>query len=983
MLHALGVSASERYNTLLEQELRERLGVTFVDEQRGRNKRPVREIAGISQELRGSFSSRRAAIEDAYADLVSEYVASHGHTPPANIQLALAQRATLNTREGKAEPKSLELQRAEWRQHAVQLIGEHAVSNLVAGVRAPHAASAEDIALAGRSTNQLAGDVLATVETQRSTWRRSHIEAEALRVARAYAGVRAGVDVEALADELTATAVGGSVLISAPELNPAPEELTRANGESIYTVHATQAFTSDRILRAEDNLVAAAQTSAGFSISDAQLEAAVAKYNAAHPHDLDASQVELARRFATGGHRVEVGIGPAGTGKTTSMRVFARAVESAGGRVLALAPTAVASTVLAGEIDIEADTAHKLLQVYRDGGDLVNSDAFRIDDKTILLIDEAGMADTPLLADVLRLAEQKGASIRLLGDPAQLAAVQAGGALRLIERTVGATYLDQVHRFVDGAEADATLLMRVGDPQALDFYLERDRTRGGTRETMLENIYAEWSNDTTAGKLSVMVAGTNDEVSALSARARMDRIQSGQVQAAGVLLHDGNRAGVGDRVVTRQNDRMLRSNRGKDFVANGDLWVVKARGRDGSLKVKSARHGGTLILPAKYVSEHVELGYAATINRVQGMTVDTSHILVSGDSTTREQLYVAATRGREGNRLYTVVEELIEVDAHLPDSGKDSILAALQSVLRREGAELSATESIEDELANASSLARLVPSYEDARRRVFDPNVLERMEEQLREALPADLAAAVLEDDKWASLAQRMASHESAGETLTDLLRTAAGEQEVDTFAPAESKASVLHYRLGPVAIDNETRRNLPSWITEPPAAGEGAKLSVQQPVRAWLDRQTDLIASRIDQLVDDVAREEPVWARELELPPPDRLEYERWRATMARVVAYRDLQQVTDELDPLGEARVGTVPRDDAAAAVADLRSRRVKNDTARQRVEDLARQRSDITAGSSGLADRLRRLQEANDQDVVRDEPRPDEPTRGGPTL
>lgn len=82
------------------------------------------------------------------------------------------------------------------------------------------------------------------------------------------------------------------------------------------------------------------------------------------------------------------------------MRAFARAVEADGGRVLALAPTAAASTVLAEEIDVEADTAHKLLWVHSRGTEKQkNSPQYRIDEKTVLLIDEAGMASTPLLEE--------------------------------------------------------------------------------------------------------------------------------------------------------------------------------------------------------------------------------------------------------------------------------------------------------------------------------------------------------------------------------------------------------------------------------------------------------------------------------------------------------------------------------------------------------------------------------------------------------
>jgi len=279
-------------------------------------------------------------------------------------------------------------------------------------------------------------------------------------------------------------------------------------------------------------------------------------------------------------------------------------------------------------------------------------------------------------------------------DPAQLAAVESGGALRLIEQRVGASYLDQVHRFVDVEEAAASLLLRDGANSSVDVYITADRTRGGIRQSMLEEIYVAWAADRADHRHSIMVAGTNEEVAALNARARLDLIGQGAVGKSGALLHDENKAGLNDVIVTRQNDRQLRSNQGKDFVANGDLWTILSD-EGGDLKVKSLRHGGVLTLPTEYVVTHVELGYAATIDRVQGMTVDTSHNLVNPQSTSREQLYVAATRGRESNRMYVVVEETLEVDAHAPDHLRTSIRDALTAGLGRESSERSATEEIQ------------------------------------------------------------------------------------------------------------------------------------------------------------------------------------------------------------------------------------------------------------------------------------------------
>ncbi|MWV75897.1 MobF family relaxase [Rathayibacter rathayi] len=898
VLHQLGVAASERYNTLIEHELRRRLGVSFEPESRGRNKRAVREIVGVPRELRDAFSSRRAAIEDAYNDLVKEYVRANGHTPSKPVQLKLAQQATLTTREGKDQPNSLDEQRAQWRQSAMQTVGERRLGLLLDDVRRPlqkdDRQRTRDAKLAAMTPDDMAAAIIERVENDRSTWRRAHLEAEAQRLARAVVNARsdgADLDVIALAADITDRAAAAVIRVTAPDLNPVPDALQREDGESIYHVHGTDTFTSSRILDIEDRLITAGNTTAGVYVPAKVFEATLADINATREHPLDAGQAELARAFATGGKRIQVGIGPAGTGKTTAMKVFARAAERAGARILALAPTAAASTVLADEIDVEADTAHKLIQIHTSGStNQQESDQYRVDAHTILLIDEAGMASTPLLAEVLNLAERKGASIRLLGDPAQLAAVESGGALRLLERETEASYLDTVWRFRDKTEAAATLRLRVGDDAALGFYVDHDRTRGGLRQSMLEDIYVAWSGDRDLGRNAIMVAGTNEEVAALNTRARVDLVAQNVVESAGLALHDGNRAGIGDLVVTRRNDRRLRSNRGRDFVANGDTWTVLARTTGGELKVKSLRHDGVLTLPAEYVRDHVELAYASTINRVQGMTVDRAHILVDPEATSREQLYVAATRGRDTNHLYAVISHLGDVDAHATEKPSDSIVHALQRVLARESAELSAHETIQRGLDHAASLAGLLPSYEDAIIRARDPEQTIRMEQLVRETLPAAPAEQVIADEAWPSLAIRLAEHEAKGNDPAALLTDAAAPHRMDNHDEIRSLAKILHFRVGsPRTTDVH---DLPEWISAAPTES-----GPNEEVRLWSNRQADLIADRIHYLVDRTILEPPEWTAQLSLEDLT----DAQRRDLGSVLAYRDLHQVGPHVYALG----------------------------------------------------------------------------------
>jgi len=188
----------------------------------------------------------------------------------------------------------------------------------------------------------------------------------------------------------------------------------------------------------------------------------------------------------------------------------------------------------------------------------------------------------------------------------------------------------------------------------------------------------------------VLQAVDNRTVRELNARIRADRITTGTAAPTGVALHDGLTAGVGDRIVTRRNHRRL--NTADGFVRNGALWDVTAVLPDGSLRVRPAGHtdAATVRLPADYVADHVELGYATTIARTQGMTVDETHTIAT-PGMGREDLYVAMSRGRHTNRAYVVVDRGDPecLPGHAPSAGRE----VLEQILATSHAEPSATET--------------------------------------------------------------------------------------------------------------------------------------------------------------------------------------------------------------------------------------------------------------------------------------------------
>ena len=284
----------------------------------------------------------------------------------------------------------------------------------------------------------------------------------------------------------------------------------------------------------------------------------------------------------------------------------------------------------------------------------------------MLLLDEAGMVGTALFAQAVDLAAKHGAVVRAIGDDRQLGAIGCGGALRLIDQHEPAVRLETVHRFrhLDGTpnedEAAASLHLRqpplAGTDDPWTYYWDHRRIQAGDTELMEHQVFAGWQKDQNAGHHALMIAPSNALVGNLNDRAQAYRLQLGELHhGASTPLQNGAHAYVGDVVVSRRNDRRLPVNRGHDFVKNNDVWTVTGIRQDGSLDVQHRDHHGTTTLPAEYVRNHVELGYASTIHRAQGMTYDNAHALLAA-GLDRAQAYVATSRGRYGNRVYVALE---------------------------------------------------------------------------------------------------------------------------------------------------------------------------------------------------------------------------------------------------------------------------------------------------------------------------------------
>jgi ATP-dependent exoDNAse (exonuclease V) alpha subunit len=277
---------------------------------------------------------------------------------------------------------------------------------------------------------------------------------------------------------------------------------------------------------------------------------------------------------------------------------------------------------------------------------------------TLVVIDEASMADTLTLDRIIAYAVERGALVRLIGDDQQLAAIGAGGVLRDIAATHGALRLDELVRFTDPTEGTASLDLRDGDPAALGYYLDHDRVHVGDTGTCADAVFDAWARERAGGRDCLMLAPTRELVRELNLRAQATRGGAG----AAVGLSDDCVARVGDVVITRRNDRRLGIS-GSDWVKNGDRWIVTGL-TDGALSVQHRDSALHATLPASYVAAHVELGYASTVHTAQGLTADVMHGLVTGEES-RQTLYTMLTRGRVENHVHAVLADVAE-DHALP-----------------------------------------------------------------------------------------------------------------------------------------------------------------------------------------------------------------------------------------------------------------------------------------------------------------------------
>jgi conjugative relaxase-like TrwC/TraI family protein len=637
LLRTHRLAAGYLYEAQLRCELTTRLGVAW---------RPVRngmaELAGVPDAVVREFSTRRRQILAHIAEVGGE-------------GWRAAQVAAIATRERK-QWVDMAVARRDWAARAAEHgLGQRELQRLL-GRRAwqqPHPAASRAIA-----KELLSARGLTATRTQFS-------EADAIQ---AWCNaLRDGAPTERIVE----TARAFTRLDGVARADDAPPPLG-------VPAH----FTTRELVAVEQHALRLARgvVEREAVVDPARVERVLAQRAAA----LSGEQWTMVTRLATTRERVTCVIGPAGSGKTTALAALHEVLIDAGASVVGAAPSGIAADTLQAATGIPSRTLHRLLLDAERGDALPRGG--------LLVVDEAGMADTRTLARILEHAQKVEGRVVLVGDPRQLGAVGPGGLYTALCSELGAIELTANQRQHDPAERNALRDLRDGDPDA---YLAWAASAGrlvacDTPLNARAALLADWASHTLQAPASeaLMLAYTRRDVAALNAAARE------LLQRRGILHRDTYRtpAGLGlargDRVICLKNDAALR-------LTNGTRGTIIAIGRNDVLIHTTER--AYRALPRSYVDAgQLTHAYAVTGHKSQGQTVDHAYVLAPARAELAEWGYVSTSRARQSTRIYVAAPDLADDHraAFEPPEAVEQLAAAL-------------TRQANDELASRGHPANL------------------------------------------------------------------------------------------------------------------------------------------------------------------------------------------------------------------------------------------------------------------------------------
>lgn len=430
----------------------------------------------------------------------------------------------------------------------------------------------------------------------------------------------------------------------------------------------------------------------------------------AERYQLDHEQQAAVRYITQGRGAIKVVSGFAGTGKTDMLCAAKEALEKSGYRVIGTALAGVAARSLQEKAGIESATIKlRELQLYPDlkhtlkhhakqllraalGKKTFKIAPLKINSKTVLVIDEAGMVGTRDFALLAKAVVDQGGSIVAIGDEKQLSSIERGGCFAHLVKTVSGVRLDEIRRQVDEGDREAVKALSAGQAEeALRHYAAKGQLYVGTAAAEVEGaLIAEWAGNGGCGKPEDhrIFAGTRAEVDRFNKLCQWERVQAGLVDPTERIEHDGQTFMVGDRVrfSTSSRPRGIAKGESGTIIACKDgfsgkyvavarhldrqgmsertLFVLKHHAKQliaaalGKRTQKLPPRKEVVLVPIRSLNpltkpyKGLTLDYAMTTHLGQGQTVANSYVLLGGKMSDRELSYVQGSRHKERLHLY-------------------------------------------------------------------------------------------------------------------------------------------------------------------------------------------------------------------------------------------------------------------------------------------------------------------------------------------
>jgi hypothetical protein len=671
------------------------------------------------------------------------------------------------------------------------------------------------------------------------------------------------------------------------------------------------------LLAVEQQLVASATGRMAEQTARVSHEA-VREALAAHP-TAGADQQAMVRDLCQGGAGVAVVVGRAGTGKTFALGIARHAWQLDRYRLLASAPTGIATMSLQGEGFEDVATCDRLL------GDL-DRGREQLDPRTVVVVDEAGMVGSRKLARLLEHAHQAQAKLVLVGDDRQLASIDAGGGFRALRLRLGASELVENRRQHQAWEREALDLIRGGMvEEAVAAYRAHDQvvaadSKPAATLALLQDWWAAWQQaDHDPAQEVIVLAARRGEVDRLNSLCQELLAARGRLGGERLQVEDRQLA-VGDRVVCGKNAI------GEFGVANGSRGVVT--GLDAQARTLTIRLDGSdgreLTLHRSYLdgrgrgerNRRVDLAYATTGHRAQGLTRGRALVRLTGTEDVN-WLYVQLSRARQDTRLYAVVgpEPQGGGELDLPDREQPDGYLQLAQALSRAGGQALAIDTPSSPDLQRLSTAEL-RAERDRLRRQLDQAPRDRSRELERASAHREQAEQVL------------AAHQpSTGRRPADMLRWLRRGDEQPTWIPggltvATQQANRAHDRERELRQHQQRRTG---WLEANAHLGPAYRQVVR--ALAWQRRATGLA----------VEQDRPAYVRQALGPVPESTRGRRaWRQAAAEIEQYRRSYQLTDPDRALGPEPHDPAQRADhqrARTAIARVHTKQLTTDRTRQR--------------------------------------------------